>query len=363
MNDTDIDTHSGAGILVVDAGMAGARYAASILQSAGYRDVRLEEHSSGPLAERLVPEDVDLVVLDLSLREADGAAFLENLQRQKSSDRFLPVIAIGSTEESKWRVNALRSGATDCVAWPLDPEEFLARVTTLLDTGSLCRQLGEGRQAAEDLLRRSTRESQEGLVELLDRLARVAELRDDPSGGHPGRVGRLAGLIAQELELDIEDTRSILRAAPLHDLGNVGIPDDIVRVEGRFTDEEREQMRSHTTLGAFLLHGAENAVLQMAEQIALHHHERWDGFGYPEGLSHNAIPLPARIVAVADAFDAMTHPGQYKEPYSIAAAIEEIQREAGWQFDPEVVAALARVNERQPGMLTVTPQALRRAPV
>ena len=109
-----------------------------------------------------------------------------------------------------------------------------------------------------------------------------------------------------------------MRAAPLHDLGNVGIPDDIVRLEGNFTEEQREQMREHTSLGAYLLHGAENSVLQTAEQIALNHHERWDGLGYPQGLSHVEIPMAARIVAVADAFDAMTHPGQYKEPCSIS---------------------------------------------
>ncbi len=158
-------------------------------------------------------------------------------------------------------------------------------------------------------------------MELLERLARVAELRDDPSGGHPSRVGRLSGLIAQELLLPAEETRRIMRAAPLHDLGNVGIPDDVVRLEGNFTEEQREQMREHTSLGAYLLHGAESDVLQTAEQIALTHHERWDGLGYPQGLSHIEIPIAARIVAVADAFDAMTHPRLYKEPYSVPVGL------------------------------------------
>ena len=181
------------------------------------------------------------------------------------------------------------------------------------------------------------------------------------SGGHPGRVGRLAGLIAQELMLPAEETRCLLRAAPLHDLGNVGIPDDVVRLEGNFTEEQRAQMREHTSLGAYLLHGAENSVLQMAELIALNHHERWDGFGYPHGVSRSDIPMAARVVAVADAFDAMTHPGQYKEPCSVALALDELRREAGWQFDPEVVAALIGVHDRQPGMLSITPRAPRRA--
>ena len=121
-------------------------------------------------------------------------------------------------------------------------------------------------------------------------------------------MGRLSGLIAQELLLPADETRRIMRAAPLHDLGNVGIPDDVVRLEGNYTEEQREQMREHTSLGAYLLHGAESEVLQTAEQIALNHHERWDGLGYPQGLSRMEIPMAARIVAVADAFDAMTHP-------------------------------------------------------
>jgi putative two-component system response regulator len=153
-----------------------------------------------------------------------------------------------------------------------------------------------------------------------------------------------------------------MRAAPLHDLGNVGIPDEVIRLEGNYTEEQRDKMREHTSLGAFLLHGASSRVLQTAEQIALSHHERWDGLGYPGGLCRLEIPLGARIVSVADAFDAMTHPRLYKEPCSSSEALEEIKRESGWQFDPEVVAALLRVHERQPGMLTITPRAHRKAP-
>jgi putative two-component system response regulator len=243
---------------------------------------------------------------------------------------------------------------------PLDAEEFLAHVNSLLETRFMSRRLREAKQVLEELLRRRSRESDESHMELLERLARVAELRDDPSGGHPSRVGRLSGLIAQELLLPAEETRRIMRAAPLHDLGNVGIADDVVRLEGNYSEEQREQMREHTSLGAYLLHGAESDVLKTAEQIALNHHERWDGLGYPHGLSRMEIPIAARIVAVADALDAMTHPRLYKEPCFIPVALEEIRRESGWQFDPEVVAALVRVYERQPGMLTITPRAPRK---
>ena len=355
---TDI-THSDAGILVIDVDADAVRFLVETLEGAGYGCVRACTDCAG-LGACLAANDLDLIVLDMGLQEAEGLALLEGLQQHVSHDDFLPVIAIGSVPDAGLGVKALQAGAKEYMGRPVDSKEFLARVNSLLEVRSMCLRLREGTQSLEQLLRRRARESHESHLELLERLARVAELRDDPSGGHPGRVGRLAGLIAQELLLPAEETRCLMRAAPLHDLGNVGIPDALVRLEGNYSEEQREQMREHTSLGAYLLHGAENEVLQMAELIALNHHERWDGFGYPQGLSHTEIPIAARIVAVADAFDAITHSGQYKDLFSIPAALEEIRREAGWQFDPEVVAALVSVHECQPGMLTIMPRAPRR---
>jgi putative two-component system response regulator len=355
----DTTTHTDAGVLVVDADSDAVRFLVDTLERAGFGDVRTRTDCTD-LADCLAAKAVDLIVIDMGPKEAEGLTLLGDLQRHACSDS-LPVLAIGPSSDPRLAVRALQSGARDYMGRPVHPEELLVRVRSLLEIRSLCERLLEGKRAAEDVLRRRTREFQESHLELLDRLARVSELRDDPSGGHPGRVGRLAALIAQELLLPADETRCLLRAAPLHDLGNVGIPDSVVRLEGNFTEEQREQMREHTRLGAYLLHGAENSVLRMAELIALNHHERWDGLGYPQGLSHTEIPMAARIVSVADALDAMTHPGQYKEPCSIPVALEEIRREAGWQFDPEVVAALVRVYERQPGMLTITPRAPKRA--
>jgi putative two-component system response regulator len=349
-------TYTDAGILVIDADADAVRFLVRTLKEAGYGSVRACTDTA-VLTACLEDKALDLIVLDVGGREREGLALLEEMRRQLPPDEFLPVVAIGAAPDSSWRVKAMQAGAKEYMGRPLDAEEFLARVDSLLETRFMSRRLGEAKQVLEELVRRRTRESHESHMELLERLARIAELRDDPSGGHPSRVGRLSGLIAQELMLPAEETKRIMRAAPLHDLGNVGIPDDVVRLEGNFTEEQREQMREHTSLGAYLLHGAESEVLQTAEQIALNHHERWDGLGYPQGLSRIEIPIAARIVAVADAFDAMTHPRLYKEPCSIPAALDEIRREGGWQFDPEVVAALMSVYERQPGMLTITPRA------
>jgi putative two-component system response regulator len=353
--------YSDARILVIDGDSDAARFLTDTLEQAGYNLVRSCTDRAA-LAEWVADEELDLIVYDMGPQEGDGVALLEELRHRLPRDEFLPVVAIGPRTDSRLAVEALQAGAHEYLGRPLEPDDLLARVDSLLDIRCLYLRLCESKRGLEDQLRRRVRENQETHLELLERLTRVAELRDDPSGGHPGRVGRLAGLIAQELMLPAEETRCLLRAAPLHDLGNVGIPDDIVHKEGGFNEEQREQMHEHTSLGAYLLHGADNTVLQMAELVALNHHERWDGLGYPRGLSQTAIPLPARIVAVADALDAMTHSGMYKEPSTVASAIDEIRRESGWQFDPEVVAALVRVYERQPSMLTITPRAPRKAP-
>jgi putative two-component system response regulator len=358
---TDNTCHSDAGVLVIDIDSDAVRFLVDTLEAAGFGCVQACKDCAG-LAACMEAKSVDLVVLDLGLQEADSLALLQELRASLRPDEFLPVIAIGGSADPRQTVRALRAGAHDFMNRPVSAEEFIARVNSLLDIRAKHLQLRHDKAAIEDLLRRRAHESQDTHLELLERLARVAELRDDPSGGHPGRVGRLAGLIAQELMLPAEETRRIMRAAPLHDLGNVGIPDDIVRMEGHFSEEQRDQMRAHTSLGGYLLHGAGNEVLQTAEVIAISHHERWDGLGYPKGLSRMDIPIAARIVAVADAFDAMTHPGQYKEPLSLSGGLDEIRREAGWQFDPEVVTALVRAYERQPGMLTATPRAPKRAP-
>ncbi len=362
MTDT---TYNDAGILVVDANADAdadaMRSLVRTLEKAGFDSVHA---CTGPavLSANFEQKALDLIVVDVGGREEEGLALLQELHKQLPEDEYLPVVAIGTTPDASAKVKAIQAGAKEYMGRPLDTEEFLARVDSLLETRFLSRRLGEAKQLLEEVLRKRTRESRDSHMELLERLARVAELRDDPSGGHPSRVGRLSGLIAQELLLPADETRRIMRAAPLHDLGNVGIPDEVVRLEGNYTEEQREQMREHTSLGAYLLHGAESEVLKTAEQIALNHHERWDGLGYPRGLARMEIPVAARIVAVADAFDAMTHPRLYRESCSIAAALDEIRREAGWQFDPEVVVALVQVYERQPGMLTITPRGPHRAP-
>jgi len=182
--------------------------------------------------------------------------------------------------------------------------------------------------------------------ETLDRLARAAEARDDDTGQHTARVGATSALLAAALGWPNAAADRLGRAAVLHDVGKIGIPDGVLLKPGPLTPAEFAVMRAHTTGGAAILAGSDHPLLQLAEAIALGHHERWDGAGYPQGLVGDATPVAGRIVAVADVFDALTHARPYKAAWPIAAAVAEIARQAGGQFDPAVVAAFLALHQR-----------------
>jgi putative two-component system response regulator len=188
-------------------------------------------------------------------------------------------------------------------------------------------------------VRRTARELEQAQFEILARLAAAAEWRDDDTGQHTHRVGDLSVIIAQRLSLPDPQIDLLRLAAPLHDLGKIAIPDAVLGKPGKLTDEEFEQMKTHTTIGAQMLAGSAFALLEMAEEIALTHHEKWDGSGYPAGLAGDMIPIAGRIVAVADVFDALTHSRPYKSAWSAADAIAEMTDQAGRHFDPQVLEA------------------------
>jgi putative two-component system response regulator len=188
------------------------------------------------------------------------------------------------------------------------------------------------------------RRLEEAQFEVLERLAVAAEYRDELTGDHTRRVGQLAGLIAEELGLERATVEQIRRAAPLHDVGKIGVPDALLGKPGALTAEEFEVVKRHTTIGAAILSGRGFPLLEIAEQIAVAHHERWDGSGYPNGLKRDWIPLPGRIVAVADVFDALTHRRPYKPAWPRERAIAEIRSQSGRQFDPRAVEAFLHVH-------------------
>jgi putative two-component system response regulator len=191
----------------------------------------------------------------------------------------------------------------------------------------------------EAKVRERTRDLEESRLEVLERLSRAAEFRDDDTGQHTQRVGRVAALLMQALGLPADEVELIRRAAPLHDVGKIGIADTILLKPGKLTPEEWAVMRTHTTLGGRILGQSRSPLLRLAEQIALTHHESWDGSGYPAGLSGDAIPLSGRVVTVADVFDALTHERPYKRAWPQAEAAEEISQQSRRRYDPRVVEA------------------------
>jgi putative two-component system response regulator len=335
--------HADASILIVDDEPAIVRLLTRALQNAGYSSVTGFSDSIEALAHLNVIQ-ADLIVLDVNMPRMSGYDFLSDLSHRLTADTFLPVLMVSGLPEAETRLKAAQAGANNFLTKPIDIEVFVAHVRSLLETRFMSLRLNETRGVLEEMVRRRTAELQLAHFEILDRLGKVAEYRDDATGQHTDRVGYLCGQLARELGLPQERISMITRTAPLHDLGKVAITDAVLLKKGPFDDSEREAMRRHSALGAKLLSGGTSEFVKVAEEIALCHHERWDGQGYPHGHRGEDIPLAARIVSVADAFDALIHVRPYKAAWTVLEALAEIERERGGQFDPQVVDALLRLS-------------------
>ena len=186
-------------------------------------------------------------------------------------------------------------------------------------------------------LKKAHRKLEEAYLDTIHRLVLAAEYKDENTGGHIMRMGRYSALIAEKLGLPAKEVKNILSAAPMHDVGKIGIPDSILIKPGKLTKEEFEIMKTHSIIGANILAYSESEIIQVAEQIALSHHEKWNGKGYPQGLSGDKIPLSGRIVGLADVFDALTSKRPYKDPFPVEKTIDIIKKERGEHFDPHIV--------------------------
>jgi putative two-component system response regulator len=333
------DDLSSARILIVDDEESNLRLLRRILERGGYNNV--VGVTGGADIERLV-KDVDphLVLLDLHMPPPDGFAILETLHEQISGPSLLCVLVLTGDHSPESKRRALQLGARDFLNKPFDATEAMLRIRNLLETKFLYRTLEEQNSHLEQRVHQRTSELQQSQNEILERLARASEIRDDETGRHTHRVGVLSGAIAHALGLGDQFIELIVRAAPLHDVGKIGVPDAILLKPGSLTDAETQVMRSHTVIGARILSGGKSEVMQMAERIAMSHHERWDGDGYPHGLLGTEIPMEARIVTVADCVDALTHNRPYRMSWPLVKALDEIERCSGSHFDPDVVAAL-----------------------
>jgi putative two-component system response regulator len=293
----------------------------------------------------------DLILLDLKMPHLEGHEVLGLFREEIPLETYLPILVLTSDGSSEAKRRALSCGAKDFLIKPLSPIEVRLRIRNQLETRFLHLALQDQNQWLEERVRertaeltRRTVELEEARIEILERLARAAEFRDDETGQHTQRVGRMAALLAEGLGIAPSEVEVIRRAAPLHDIGKIGIPDAVLLKGGRLSSDEFAVMKTHTLIGADILSGSNLPLLMTGRVIALSHHEHWDGSGYPAGLKGENIPLAARAVAVADVFDALTHPRPYKAAWTAQAALDEIVDQAGRQFDPDVARTFAALH-------------------
>ena len=343
-----------AKILIITGREDTGRLIYGMLRLAGYSLTQLAT-GVGDILSLSATYHPDLIVLDFTTPEMDSFMLLEQLRGEVGTGVPVSVLLFGELETSA-KVRALTLGVKDFLPEPFDHVDVTARVRNLLESRRLYERLTTHSLYMEERFSSRNRELDDTQIEILERLASAVERRDDETGEHARRVGENAALLARELALPQDEVELIRRAAPLHDVGKVAIPDAILLKPDKLTLEEYELMKSHTQIGARLLGGGQAILLNLAEQIALTHHERWDGKGYPMALRKWTIPMPGRIVAVVDTFDAITHDRPYKSSISIYEAVEELQRLKGGQFDPDVVEAFVKVLERE-GYIRRTPHA------
>jgi putative two-component system response regulator len=322
-------------IFIIDDRAENVQLLERILKKAGYVHVQGITDSRRALGvfSQFKP---DLVALDLQMPHVDGFALMKQLRSRIPVGTFVPILILTADNSKKTKQEALSLGAKDFLTKPFDVEETLLRIYNLLETRSLHIELQKQNTTLEERVSARTRDLELAQLEILQRLALAAEYRDDCTGQHTQRVGNLAAVLGRAIGLPPDQVELIRLSAPLHDVGKIGIPDGILLKPAKLTDSEYLQIKRHTEIGRIILSGSNFAILQMAERIALYHHERWDGNGYHR-LSGDQIPLEARIVSVADVFDVITHERPYKKAESVQFAVEAIRQESGKQFDPNVV--------------------------
>lgn len=280
----------------------------------------------------------DLVMVDYRMPPPDGLQFIEAF-RATPGNEHTPLLMLTAAQDLSVRHRALQLGASDFLNYPLDETEFLARVTNMLALRKSQQALvaradwlaGEVAKATEEIVARER--------ETILRLSRAAEYRDPETGAHIVRMAKYCRLIAHHLGLPADEQALLETAAPMHDIGKVGIPDEILLKPGRLTPDELVIMRRHTVIGHEILKDSRSPILQAAALVALSHHERFDGGGYPQGLSGEHIPLYGRIVALADVFDALLSDRPYKKGWSLDVAVDYVKMNRGKHFDPACVDA------------------------
>jgi putative two-component system response regulator len=347
------DVHGATNILVVDDTPENLRLLVKALRSAGHQ---VRAAPTGALALRMAhAETPDLILLDVDMPEMDGFEVFAELRKDEVLER-VPTLFISAIHDFETKARALRAGGRDYVTKPFHMAEVLARVATHIGMYRLEQGMREGNERLQRLVADQTKEISEAQLAIIIALATLTDSRDDDSGQHVARIREMSRLIAEAARALPMTTATygarfcelVGQASALHDVGKVGIPDAVLLKPGRLTPDEFEVMKTHAAIGARTLRTVlqtypRNELLRIAAEIAACHHERWDGRGYPDGLAGEDIPVAARIVAVADVYDAMRSARPYKQAQPHDVAVKVIRDGAGAHFDPLFVAAFESV--------------------
>jgi len=272
----------------------------------------------------------DIILLDIMMPKMDGYEVCRELKSNPTTEK-IPVIFVTAMAEVEDEKKGLDMGAVDYITKPISPSIVLARVQTHLALYDQTREL-------EKKVLERTAELNSTRMEIIRRLGRAAEYKDNETGLHVIRMSHYSRLIATHLNANEEWVERLFNAAPMHDIGKIGIPDHHLLKAGNLDNNEWEMMRRHPEFGGEIIGDNDSELLQMAREIAINHHEKWDGSGYPKGLKGEEIPLTARIIAIADVFDALTTERPYKQAWPVENAVSFIDENAGIHFDPDLVA-------------------------
>lgn len=308
----------------------------------------------------------DAIITDVDMPGKDGLALLKDL-RASELTQDIPIVILTGQADMRLKSQALDLGATDLLNKPIQREDLVARINSVLRLKAYQDEIKAQNEILDYKIRERTKELEDSRFEIVMRLAKVAEFRDEDTGNHVIRVGCFSHILAKKLDMAAEFVELILLAAPLHDIGKIGIPDFILLKPGKLTSGEMDIMKTHCSIGADMLlkdpkainplfewknqqskikiTRTETPVVKMASVIALNHHEKWDGSGYPRGISGDEIPLEARIVSLADVYDAICSARPYKVALSENKATKIVRSQAGAHFDPNVCSAFEQAIE------------------
>ncbi len=321
-----------ARILIIDDNAASVDLLEKTITSSGYTSILsiTDPREAEGIYRAYLP---DLVLLDINMPYLNGYQVMEKF-KEIEKNSYIPVLVMTAQHDEETRLSTLAAGAQDFLTKPFNKVETLTRIKNMLRIRLLHNQVSFNNQILEQKVQERTLELHQTRLEIIRRLGQAAEYRDNETGDHIIRMSRMCALLGELLGLPKEQTELLLNTSPMHDIGKIGIPDYILLKPGMLEKEEFDFMKTHTIIGGKLLGGHNAELMLAAQEIALTHHEKWDGSGYPNHLKGEDIPIEGRIAGLADVFDALTSKRPYKNPYPIEKACEIIQDGRAKHFDP-----------------------------